>query len=546
MAEAVRPAPTAVRTSGRVVAGLTARRAARSGALWGLVFGGYVAVAALSYLSAYKTARSRERLEVAFGNSSATSALFGPAHRLQTVAGFTVFKVQMACMLLGAVWGLATSTRLVRGEEDAGRWELLLSGGTTRARAAAQAVCGLAAGVGALWAVTALLVVVTGRSHRVRFDAGASMYLALALVATAVMFAALGAFCSQLAQTRRQAVGYGAAVLGVAYAVRLVADSGIGLTWLRWASPLGWVEELSPFSSPRPWALLPIAAFTAAATTAAVVLAGHRDLGAGAMARRAVPRPHTGLLSGPSGLALRVSWPSFVGWGAALAATGLLLGLIARSAGRTIAGSSVRQVLSRLGAPGVGADAYLGIGFLILAVLLGFMAAGQATAARSEESSGHLELLVVRPVSRQRWFVGRLALAAVALVVAGVLAGAFTWLGAAAEHAGVGFPTLLGAGLNAVAPAVLVLGAGGLALGLLPRATTAVTYAVLGWSLLVVLAGGFTTLDHWVLDTSVFHQMAAAPAVAADWKTAAVMAGAGVVAAGAGVLTFTRRDLLGE
>ncbi len=40
----------------------------------------------------------------------------------------------MFLMVLGAVWGLLTATRLLRGEEDAGRWELLLAGQTTRER----------------------------------------------------------------------------------------------------------------------------------------------------------------------------------------------------------------------------------------------------------------------------------------------------------------------------------------------------------------------------------------------------------------------------
>ena len=43
-------------------------------------------------------------------------------------------------------FGLLTATRLMRREEDSGRWELLLAGQTTRRRAAVQAVAGLAAG----------------------------------------------------------------------------------------------------------------------------------------------------------------------------------------------------------------------------------------------------------------------------------------------------------------------------------------------------------------------------------------------------------------
>ena len=91
------------------------------------------------------------------------------------------------------------------------------------------------------------------------------------MVATAVMFLAVGALASQLAATRRQAASYAAAFLGVGYAVRMIADAGVGLHGLIWASPLGWVEELRPFTAPQPLALLPIVAFTAVLAVAAVL-----------------------------------------------------------------------------------------------------------------------------------------------------------------------------------------------------------------------------------------------------------------------------------
>jgi len=62
---------------------------------------------------------------------------------------------------------------------------------------------------------------------------------------------------------------------------------------------------------------------------------------------------------------------------------------------------------------------------------------------------------------------------------------------------------------------------GALAFGVWPRATSLVVYAVLGWSLLVEVVGGVGALNHWVLDSSVFHQMATAPAVSPNWATAA-------------------------
>ena len=50
-------------------------------------------------------------------------------------------------VIVGAIWGLLTATRLLRGEEDAGRWELLLTGRTTRGGRPLQALGGLAVGV---------------------------------------------------------------------------------------------------------------------------------------------------------------------------------------------------------------------------------------------------------------------------------------------------------------------------------------------------------------------------------------------------------------
>ena len=534
------------RSPGTVVARLSARKAMRSGALWGLVFGIAIASSEVSYTTIYKTQAQRDALAAAYGSNKATSALFGPAPQLQTVGGFTVLKISMTLTILGAVWGLLTSTRLLRGEEDNGRWDLLLAGRTTRRGATSQALAGLGVGVVTLWWFTAVITVLSGRGSKVDIGAGASLYLALAVVTSALMFLGVGALTSQLTATRRQAASYAAVVLGVSYAVRMIADAGVGLHWLIWTSPLGWVEELRPLTAPQPLVLLAILAFTAVLATVAVHLAGTRDAGAGILADRTHAPPHVALLFGPAGLAIRLLRATVIGWWVAIAAAALLYGLIAKSAGATISGSSVKQVFSKLGAPGTGADAVLGVCFLVLAVMVGFVAAGQVTAARGEESGGRLDHLLVRPVSRARWLSGRLAVAAAVLLVSGVGAGLLAWLGAASQHSGVDLTTLIGAGVNLVPPAISVLGIGVLAFGVWPRSTSFVVYGLLGWSVLVVIVGGIGAADHWVLDTSVFHHMASAPAVPPDWEANGIMVGIGVVGALVGGLALERRDLQGE
>ena len=533
------------RSAGTVVARLSARKAARSGLLWGLIFGIAIASSELSYVKIYATSAQRNALAATYGSNKAMSALFGPAPQLQTVAGFTVFKISMTLMVLGALWGLLTSTRLLRGEEDAGRWDLLLVGLTTRRRAAAQAVAGFGVGVVALWSITALITVLSGRGSKVGIAAAPSLYFALAMVATAVMFLAVGAATSQLAATRRQAASLGAVVLGVSYALRLIADAGVGLHGLVWVSPLGWVEELQPLTTPQPLAFLPILAFTVLLAGTAVYLSGRRDVGKSIVPDRVSAKPHLWLLSSPTGLAVRLLRGRVIGWWASIAGSALLFGLIARSAGATLSGSS-EEIFSKLGATGTGADAVLGACFLILAVLLGFVAAGQSTAARAEESGGMLDHILNRPVSRASWLGGRLLVAIVVLVLSGVAAAVFTWVGAASQHAGVSFTSLFGAGVNLVPPAILILGIGVLVFGLWPRLTSIAVYGVLGWSLLLVIVGGVGAVNHWVLDTSVFHHMASAPAVHPNWAANGIMLGLGGTSALVGTLAFRRRDLHGE
>jgi ABC-2 type transport system permease protein len=546
LAEPRAPAAAAPeRRAATVVARRTARAAAGSGLLWGYVFGAFVASAAWSYTSIYKTQAQRDRLAAAFGNNKSTLALFGPAPQLQTVGGFTVFKVSMTVMIIGAVWGLLTSSRLLRGEEDAGRWDLLLSGQTTRRRATAQALAGLGAGALVLWVVTAVIIALAGISSRVDIDAGSALFLALALASPALLFLTVGAVTSQLAPTRRRAAGYGAVVLGVGYCLRLLGDAGIGLRWLTWLSPLGWAERLAPLTSNDPVPLLPIFAAAAALSVVAISLSGARDVGSGLAPDRTHGAPRLALLRGQLGLSVRLTRAVGLGWILALAVTGLIFGLVARGAGNTLAGSSVQQVLDKLGATGGGAGAYLGVVFLIVAALVGFAAAGQIGAARDEEAQGRLDHLLVRPLARTRWLAGRLCVALLFVVACGVVAGFFTLLGTATQHTAFSATSLLSAGVNAAVPSVLVLGIGAFLFGLWPRAAAAGVYAVLAWSLLVELVGGIGAVSHWLLDTSVFHHVASAPAVPVDWAADGLLtAGAGVAALiGAGA--FARRDLQG-
>jgi putative exporter of polyketide antibiotics len=195
------------RRAASTVAVIVAKRAVRSAAVWGALFGVLILNEALSWHKNFPTVASREKFAHTLGANSAIAAIIGPARRVDTIGGFVAWRVFGLLIIVGAVWGLLTATRLLRREEDAGRWELLLAGRTTRRHAAAQAVAGLAAGWAVLWLLTAAFTVVAGSNSSVGFSASASLFYATATTASAAMFLAIGALTSQLAPTSRQANG---------------------------------------------------------------------------------------------------------------------------------------------------------------------------------------------------------------------------------------------------------------------------------------------------------------------------------------------------
>jgi ABC-2 type transport system permease protein len=465
---------------------------------------------------------------------------------LDTVAGYTVYKSGMTVVILGAIWGLLVATRVLRGDEDEGRWELFLSGRTTRGRAAAQVAIGLGVGFVVLWLPTFALTAGVGASRDVAIDVGSAAFFVTALLSAALMFMAIGMLTSEIAATRRDANLIGGAVLAGSYLVRMVADSDPSLEWLRWASPLGWIEQLRPLTGSDPLAFVPIVALVVVLVGASIRIASTRDLAASALAGRERSKPRTLLLGGQAGLTIRLTRPVIAAWVVALAVTGLVFGLVAQAAGTALRGApGIEEAIRRLGGTAAGAASYLGFVFLVAAGLMAIAVAGQVAAARNEEAAGHLDHLFVRPVPRWRWLAVRLGVGLVLVVVASVLAGVAAWIGAISQGADVGLGELVAAGLNVVPPAVFILGVGGLAFGLWPRGAIGVAYGLVVWSFLVEVFSAAFDSNQWLRDTSPLLHIAPVPAADPNWGAAVALVGLGALAAAVGLLAFGRRDLVG-
>lgn len=523
-----------------VVADLVTRQSRRGAAIWGVVFGLFVISTIKAFVSGYPTLTQRIQLARSL---QSFSMFLGLPHHAETVPGFTSWRVLTAIVVIGAIWGLLTSTALLRGEEEAGRWEVLLAGQTTKARATARALLGLGRSLGMMFLLTALLTLAAGRLPGARFTIGGSLLFAVAMVSGAAMFLAIGALASQLSATRGQASTISAAVLGGSYIVRMVADSSTALGWLRWLSPIGWVEELRPLRDTQPIALLPIAGLVLACSGLAIWFAGRRDLGASVLRERDGHGGNPRWLLGPTTLALRLSRPSALAWLIGVSGMAVVYGSLTRSATNIL--SSSPAITATLGRFGIhrATEGYLGIVFFMASALIALVAAGQIAAIRGEEATGRLDNLLVRPVSRTAWLAGRVGVSLAIVLLAGGAAGFFTWIGASSQRLYQDPPTLLQAGLNAAVPGVFVLGAGVLVLGVRPRLAGTAAYGIVAWSFLVDLLGSLVKGSTWLRDSSLFSHIALAPSAKPDWGTDAIIVGLGMGAAIIGAIAFQRRDV---
>jgi ABC-2 type transport system permease protein len=529
---------------GLAVTRLLARRAARSGLIWGVVFGATVLSSIIQFTTAYDTPQSRHEIATTIGGNGALRALFGSGRSLETVAGWAAWRSLGIITILGSIWALLAATRWLRGEEDSGRWELLVAGQTTRRGAAAQAVGALGVGLAVLWAATAAVVLASGGVPEAHFAVTASLFLALALVAPAGVFLAVGALASQVAPSRRQASRLAAGIFGVAFLLRVVGNSGTSLHWVQWTTPLGWVQHLHPLTGASVLPLLPLTALIAVLLAATVALAARRDVGAGVLPARDSSPPHLRLLGGPVGLAVRLERSTWLSWAAALAVVSFLFGIVA-SAVASASSTTLEDALTRLGARHAGVEAYLGIFYLVIGAGLAFAAAGHVAATREEEADGHVDTLLVGPLGRGPWLGGRLAVSTVAVAGLALVAGLGGWLGSSTQAGGVGLGRLLAAGLNTVPAALLVLGVGTLAHAVVPRRAGTIAYAVVAWSFVVEMLGSTGTGGRLLLDLSLFHHVALLPSAPFRASSAAALAGLGAAGMLAGGAVFRRRDLAG-
>ncbi len=494
----------------------------------------------VTYRHAYPTATDRLAFARSFGANKAIRLFYGEPFDLLTVGGYSAWRVGGTLAIFAAVFGLLAAVRALRTEEETGRMEVVLAGVAARRTVFLAAMTAILASILLLWAACFVGSVIAG------LPAGASAYLALSVLSTAVAFVGVGALASQLAPTRRLALELGGAAVALAFALRVIADTSSSASWLRWLTPLGWTEELRPFTGAQPAVLLAPLVASGLLLLVSGRIAARRDIGTGVLAARDEADARLGLLSSSTAQALRAELTSLLVWGGSVGAFAFILGVISKSISPADISKQLQHELEKLGAGDIlTPTGYLGFAFIFFVLAISLFACAQTAAARREEADQRLETELALPVARREWLGGRLGLAAAAAAVISLIAGALTWAGAASAGVDLSFPRLLEAGANCLPVALLFLGIAALAYAVVPRASAGIAYGLVIAAFLWQLFGSLLGAPKWLVDATPFSHVGLVPAQSFRVVAAAVMIATGLLFALGAIWAFERRDVTG-
>lgn len=522
------------------IARLTVRLLRRGGIVVVVALAAYAVMEVQVFESMYPDEASRA-LVAQFGQDPAMRILVGmPAGT--SIGALVVWDGGWMVQMIVGVWAVVTTARLLRGDEDAQRSDLLLVG-PVRVRTAlgaqlavllaASAVVGLAVG-------TAMIAAGTDVLGGVLFGAEVAGFSAT--------YVALTAALSQLLGSRGRVLGSAATALGGAVLLRMIANSADSRSWVAWLTPLGWNDRLEPYGGNHwPVLLVPIVV-CGSLLTVAVGLRGHRDSGAGMVRARAVERSRDVWLSSPLAFAWRSTLGTLLGWTVGLAALGTVGGAELPSLEKLVAGDPAYAEL--MAAFGVDV-ADIALGFVgMLGIMAGLVMALYVTwrvgAARAEEDSQRLEHLLVRPVQRWRWLGGHVLLAAVSVLLLAGTAVTATWAAAAAVGADLAYDDAMAAVLNTLPLVALFLGLGVFLLGIAPRLVVPVGASATMVAYILNLVGPPLDWPDLLVAISPFHHLEMVPVDPFGATAALVMTALAVALVIAGMVAFQRRDLVGD
>ena len=422
---------------------------------WGIGMG----LVIVSPMASVATLISTPQARAALATLAAQFAWNADPVAASTIGGYATFKIGVF-VFIACLWPLLAASRMLRGEEDRGSLDVLLSAPRTRLSITLQKVAAMWTALLAIGVISGVLAYLGGVGFKADFSLVDGLLWGLDLALICMVFGGVALLISQFTHERGPAAGATGALLVVFIVVDMVHRVFPGTEWLSRLSPIYYYNLSKPLITSYGTSgggMLVLLAAAVILTAAGVWLFVRRDVGDVVHLpwERRLLRPAQPSHALPvRDWSLRSVYMRSLGM-LAMSTFWWTLGLAAFAAWMIVAvhqladkmnalfanasSSLAVKILQNIGG-GSGSELnalLLGAMFELMPVLLMAFAVTQVNRWSTDEDEGRLEIVLSTPQSRAIVLLGRFAALATATIVVGMVT-----LLTAATSAAIGGVTL--------------------------------------------------------------------------------------------------------
>jgi polyether ionophore transport system permease protein len=464
---------------------------------WGIGMGLVILSPMASVNALVTTPQAREALV----SLAATFAWNADVVAVDTIGGYATWKIGVFIFLI-TVWPLLAASRMLRGEEDRGSLDVLLSVPRPRVRVALEKLAAMWTALIAMGVLIGLLAFAGGRKFGGEFSLVDALLFGLNVALVCAVIGGIALLISQFTQERGPAAGWTGGLLLIFIVLDMVHRVVPDTEWISHLSPLYYYnlsKPLVPGHGANAAAMLFLLALALALSGTAIWLFARRDVGGTVTLPRwlRLPERQSSRALPVADWSLRSVYARSLGM-VAIPTIWWTLGIAGFAAWMVFAVQQMESTLSKLLADsptitnfikniGVG-DASLNASFLsamffFLPLFLMAFAVTQVSGWSADEQEGRLELVLATPQPRFQVVLARFAALSTATIVIGVLTLAASAGAAAAAGLNLDSGNLAAATLGMIPLGLLVAAIGYLASGWLRTAadTGLLSFLLAAW-----------------------------------------------------------------
>ncbi len=410
---------------------------------WGLGVGLLMVAVLSAFPSLVETPEARDAL---VGLAGSFSWIAEPV-AIDTPGGYATFKYGFTILVI-VLWPLLVGSRMLRGEEESGSLDALLSLPRSRARVALEKLAAMWTALLAMGLLIGLLAFAGGSSAGADFGLGGGLLFGLNLALIAGMFGAVALLLSQFTQASATAGATGGLLL-LSIVVDMVHRVVSNTEWLSRLSPVYYYNLSKPLVTSYGYnsgAMLVLLGVGILLSAWALVLFVRRDVGGTAAIPAWLRLPQRAVRPGEAlpvnAWSLRsiytrslatIAMPTFW-WTLIIAGFAGWMVIIVKQTEEKLAvlreGSPLlSEVIAKVGGGDATTNAsLLSFLFVFLPLLLMAFAVTQASRWAADEENGRQELVLATPQPRSTVILARFGALATSMVVVGATTLAVTAL----------------------------------------------------------------------------------------------------------------------